>query len=62
MTEMFVITYKINVFLWMCFLIGRKALDDFEIPLIVVIPICMFILIEFIIETFEFLTLLLNCF
>ena len=59
---MFIIIYKITVFLWICFFIGQKALDDFEIPLIVVIPVNVFILIEVIIESFQLLSLILNCF
>lgn len=59
---MFIIIYKINVLLWICLFIGRKALDDFKVPLIVVIPVCMFILIEFGIETYGLLNLFLNFF
>lgn len=59
---MFIIAYKTTVFLWVCFFIGRKALDYFKVPLIVVIPACMFILIEFIIETYGLLISLQKCF
>ncbi len=59
---MFITIYRIYVCLWLAFFTGSKAMDDFKLPLVVVIPVCMFILIEFIIEAYELLALLVNCF